>query len=145
MKKGFTLIEVLVAATVVLLCLCGLLLTYVNLFFLTDLSRDFTRANSALQAKMEEIKKTNFDSLSTLNGQVFDIVGFSSSTAKGQVAVANTVYSDLKRVRVVVCFKSRQRLVGEDKNLNGILEASEDINRNGRIDSPAEVVTLFSK
>ena len=143
--KGFTLVEILITTAILALCLCGLLASYVNMFSLSDLSRDFLQATNAVQAKTEEIKKTNFDNLSGLNATAFDIAGFSAGVAKGLVEVSDTAYADLKRVRVVVCFKSRGRLFGDDTNLNGALNAGEDVNNNGRLDSPAEIVTLIAK
>lgn len=153
-RTGFTLVEVLLAASILVFCLCGLLLTYANMFILTDLSRDFTLANNAIQAKIEEIKKTNFDSLS-LGESSFNLTdyGFPPSsqpgeiTSKGNITISSTNYSDLKRVRIIACFKSRGRIIGEDSNLNGQLDtaAGEDTNGNDRLDSPVEVVTLIAK
>ncbi len=152
---GFTLIELLLTINILAFCLCGVLLTYINMFILSDLSRDITLATNSLQAKMEEIKKTNFDNLSSLNGTTFNIAGFASSDAKGRIEVYNvtlrpTPTETLKRVRIVVCFKSRGRIIGEDKNLNGILDSGEDKNMPGedgynRLDSPMELLTLIAK
>lgn len=145
-NKGFTLVEVLVAVAILAFCLCGLLVTYINMFFLSDLTRDSTLATNAIQAKLEEIKNTNFENLSSFNGTTFDVNGFASSDAKGAVWVLDTAYSDLKRVRIVVCFKSRGRVIGEDKNLDGDLDTGEDtLISNSRLDSPAETVTLIAK
>lgn len=144
-RLGFTLIEVLLAMTVLVVCLTSILLTYVHMFILSDLSRDLTLSTNAVQDKMEEIKKTDFDSLSALNGTTFDITGFAASDAKGLIQVIDTAYADLKRIRLVACFKSRRRIIGEDANLNGVLNAGEDTNANGRLDSPVELVTLISR
>lgn len=143
--KGFTLIEVLLAMIVLVVCLTSILLTYVQMFILSDLSRDSTLSINAVQAEMEEVKKTDFDNLLALNGTTFDITGFASSDAKGIVQVTDIVYADLKIVRLVVCFKSRNRIIGEDTNLNGVLNVGEDSNGNGRLDSPVELVTLISR
>ncbi len=144
-KRGFTLAEVLVAVSILAFGLCGILVTYTNMLIFSDLSRDFTLATNALQEKAEEIKRTNYTSLSAFNGTTFDINGFSLGSAKGGVEVTDTAYSDLKRVRIVICFKSRSRVIGEDKNLNGILNIGEDANNNGRLDSPAELAALIAK
>jgi len=95
---------------------------------------------------MEEIKKMSFDSLS-LGGKPFNLTdyGFVYSESKGRVEVSNTPYSDLKRIRLIGCFKSRQRIIGEDKDLDGILDTGEDSNGNGRLDSPLEIVTLIAR
>lgn len=126
-------------------CLCGILITYVNMFFLSDLSRDITLATNALQAKAEELKRADFNSLSAFNGTTFDIDGFTFASAKGLIEVSSTAYSDLRRVRLTASFQSRLQKVGEDKNFNGVLNSGEDVNANSRLDSPAELVTLIAK
>jgi prepilin-type N-terminal cleavage/methylation domain-containing protein len=142
MKKGFTLIEVIFTAGILAFAICGLLLTYINLFSLGDISRKMTLANNALQAKLEEIKNGSIDY------NPFDIPGFAAGDAKGVVYVSNVSgYSDLKRVRIIVCFRQKgQRIVGEDKNLNGIWDTGEDtVIVNNQLDSPVEVVTLIAR
>ena len=145
-KDGFTLAEVLLAVSILALGLCGILVSYINMLIFSDLSRDFTLVTNALQSKAEEIKRTSFGSLSALNGTTFDISGFSSTGAKGAVEVTDIAgYSDLKRIRIITCFKSRARVIGEDGNLNGILNIGEDTNNNGRLDSPAELIALIAQ
>jgi prepilin-type N-terminal cleavage/methylation domain-containing protein len=144
--KGFTLIELLLTFSILAFCLCGILFTYIQMFILVDLSRDLTLATNAVQAKMEDIKKTSFDSLLPLNATTFDISGFASSDAEGRVEVVSTAYSDLMRVRIVASFRSRNRVIGEDANLDGDLDTGEDMFiTNSRLDSPVELVTLIAR
>ncbi len=148
--RGFTLVEVMIAAAILAFCICGLLATYVNMFFLTDLSRDFTLATNAVQAKMEEIKKKDFSQITNSLTGPFDLTsyGFPSSKSKGRVVVDENFDGypgELTRVRIVACFDSRGRVIGEDKNLNGLLDPGEDSNNNGVLDSPVELVTLIAK
>ena len=133
------------AVSILAFGLCGILITYINMFVFSDLSRDFTLATNALQAKAEEIKRTNFSNLSALNGTTFDISGFAAGNAKARAEVTDTAYPDLKRVRLVACFKSRARVIGEDRDLNGSLGVGEDANGNGRLDSAAEFVVLIAR
>ena len=37
------------------------------------------------------------------------------------------------------------RVIGEDKNLNGTLDGGEDSNANGRLDSPGQILTLMAQ
>ena len=147
--KGFTLIEVLLAGTILTIALCGLLQTYLQMFVLVDLMRDQALATNAVQAKMEEIKNMNFLNLSSANGP-FNLTtyGFPSSQSKGGVEVTENFsgYTGaLTKVRIVANYKSRNRTIGEDVNFNGALDTGEDTNNNTRLDSPVEVVTLISK
>jgi prepilin-type N-terminal cleavage/methylation domain-containing protein len=147
-ESGFTLVEVLVAVSITAVCLSGMLLTFINLFTLTDLTRDFTLANNAAQQKVEEIKRTAFDSVLAFNNTVFNIPGFAASEARGRIEVDNTTFSYLKKVRVVVSFRTRSRVIGEDTNLNGALDSGENTadypEASGpRLDSPVEIVTYI--
>lgn len=49
----------------------------------------------------------------------------------------------LLRVKAVICWKDKNRVFGEDQNLNGVLDAGEDINKNGEIDSPCYAETVL--
>ena len=44
-------------------------------------------------------------------------------------------------VTISVCWRQGSRIIGEDLNLNGALDAGEDTNGNGIIDSTVELVT----
>ncbi len=144
-NKGFSLIEVLFAAGILAFVLCGLLAMYAQFFLSGDIGRQITLAVNSAQAKLEELKNTNFDSITS---GTFAINGFAAADALGVVEVTNAApYSDLKIVRVVISFRQQgQRIVGEDRNLNGVWDAGEDtMINNSRLDSPIEVVTLISK
>ncbi|MCM8819469.1 MAG: hypothetical protein NC925_01580 [Candidatus Omnitrophica bacterium] len=131
-NKSFTLIEVLIAVGVLVIGIFGILGTYAGMFLLSDLCRDFTLANNVVSAKMEEIRKRGFDNL-TIGEESFNIS--SEIYAQEKVYISNAIETpyptDLKKVRVVVCFKSRGRLVGD---------SLDDCNS-----SPVELVTLISK
>ena len=145
---GFTLVEVLFVMVILAFCLCGLLATYINMFFLTDLTRDLTLATNAVRARMEEIKRVSFASLGNSTFNLTDY-GFPSNQSKGVVEVQGNYsnYTDqLSRVRIIACFKSRGRIIGEDADLDGVFDTpGEDVNNNSRMDSPVEMVTLIAK
>jgi len=146
-KEAFSLIEIMVAVGIMVIGLTAILASYANMFILGDLARDLSRATNAARARMEEVKQVEFDSLDALNATTFDLEGFNVADARGRVEVRNiTGNSNLKEIRIVGCFRSRNRVVGEDANLNGALdtEISEDKNNNGRLDSPVELITLLA-
>jgi prepilin-type N-terminal cleavage/methylation domain-containing protein len=166
--RGFTLVELLLAFAILTFCLCGLLLSYIQMFILTDLSRSLILATNAVQARTEEIKNTNFDCLDTSscsscncptstscpggctncfrNTCIFNIAGFATADAKGVVYItSDTGYVDLKRVRIEVSFKSRNRVIGGDKDLDGIADSGEDVNSKNELNSPVELVTLIAR
>ncbi len=123
-NKGMTLVEVLVATAIFAFCLSGLLLTYMNLFILTDIARDSTIANNALQAKIEELKSVGFEQLASSSFNIPDndaiINGSAMIMGNGTVGIysdvtdpfTNVTYSDMKRARVIIYYKSRNRNIG---------------------------------
>jgi prepilin-type N-terminal cleavage/methylation domain-containing protein len=110
--SGLTLVEVLVASAIMAFCLAGLLLTYINLLTLTDVTQAFTLANNGAQQKMEQIKHMAFDSVDAMNGTQFNVDGFAGADGTGYIEVANTNYTYLKKVRVLVSFRVRNRPIG---------------------------------
>jgi prepilin-type N-terminal cleavage/methylation domain-containing protein len=139
-NKGMTLVEVLVASSIFAFCLSGLLLTYMNLFILTDLSRDSTVANSVLVSKLEELKSTSF---AALTNSTFSVTT-SGVQVNGRVCVYDVVdpvstdtYTDLKRARVIISFTSRDRTVGNSSTCN------EDVNGTSMLRSSVEGVIMI--
>jgi prepilin-type N-terminal cleavage/methylation domain-containing protein len=143
-NSGFTLIEVLIAITILAFCLCGLLATYVNMFFLTSLLRDSTLATSAVQSKLEEARNIDYSCLSTAacaacvapcekclcDASEFAIDGIAEG--KGVLEIEDVPgYTTLKKVRIVACFRSRGRVIGND------LDACAS--------SPIEAITFISQ
>lgn len=131
---------------ILIIILVGLMYTYIVCFKLNNSSRNFTLVNSALQAELESIKETGFDNLSSLDGDKFTLDGFSGSDAVGFIDVYDSVYSDLKYVRIAICWREgNNRVIGEDTNLDGVLSQAEDLDADGLVDSPAELATLISR
>ena len=146
-KNAFSLIELMLSLVILIILLTGLLYTYVVCFKLNDSSRSLTLVNSALQAQLELIRETPFVNLtSTWDGENFDLAGFSANDAVGFIDIYDTVYDDdLKYMRLVACWREgSNRVIGEDVNLDGELDQDEDLDDDGIVDSPAELVTLIS-
>lgn len=144
--RGFSLIEVLFTVAILSFALSGLLAMYINLFLSGDINRQMTLATNAALGKIEEIRNTDFDDLPSLNGSGFGIPGFSATDAVGRIEVSNTAYTDLRQARVIVCFRQRgQRIIGEDSNLNAVLDSGEDANADGFLNSPVEAATLIAR
>ncbi|MDD5355554.1 MAG: prepilin-type N-terminal cleavage/methylation domain-containing protein [Candidatus Omnitrophica bacterium] len=143
--NAFSLIELMIASAILMFIMIGMLSTYIACFELNEFTRNLTLTNNALQAKMETLRETPFDSLLSLDGTNFSLNGFSASNAKGVIDVYSTAYSDLIYVRLVACWKQKAgRVIGEDKNLNGRLDLGED-DGDGVLESPAEIVSFISR
>lgn len=163
--KSFTLVEVLTALAILAFSCAGLLLLSINIVILNDTNRNTTIAYNAIQTKMEEIKNAGFSCVFTsypspctapastcpcgctscfCNGNTFDLEGISQG--KGRIEISEEA-PNLKKVRIVASFRiqSRNRIIGEDIDLDGILDSGEDANTNDQLDSPVELITLMVK
>jgi type II secretory pathway pseudopilin PulG len=128
--RGLTLAELLLASAILAFALVGLLALFVNCLFLNETNRNLTLAYSAIQAKMEELKNVSFTDLNTYNGITFNLNGFSSGRGSGKITVSSEGgATNLKRIRIVACFMSGNKLVGDS------LSNCQN--------SPAELVTLI--
>jgi type II secretory pathway pseudopilin PulG len=145
-KHGFTLLELMISVSVLIVALVGILGVFAHLVSLNENSSKLTLAVAACQGKLEEMRNSNFTTLyTTYNGTSFNPNGFSSGEAKGAISINNS-NPNLLQVYVSVSWRTRSsRVIGEDKNLNGVLNAGEDSNANGRLNSPAEIATLMGQ
>jgi type II secretory pathway pseudopilin PulG len=149
---GSTLVELMVAVGILAFFLCGILLTYIQMTLMSDLARDFTFANNAVQAKMEEVKNTPFANLLALNGTQFNITDSAGVNVIGIgviaiKAVSPLATSALDGVRITASFRSRGRIIGEDRNLDGIRDTGERClaSWDYGLDSPVELITLIAR
>lgn len=144
--RGFTLIEVMLAAGILVIVLSGILATYISCFELISTSQNLTLAVNAAQRRIEEMRDYSFSQIyADYNNQIFTVGEITIGNSQGVIYVDNS-NPDLLEITVSVCWRQRGgRIIGEDLDLDGILDAGEDANVNGIIDSPAQLVTLISE
>ena len=147
-QKGFTLVEVLVATGLLVIVLAGLVGLFVYCSMLSELSGDMTTVMSELQGKWEEIRNHDYDLIVTdyssggTPGNTFDLT---QVNAKGVIYIDAT-NPDILVVKIVASWQTRSdRIMGEDQNLNGVLDAGEDQNGNGEIDSSTSIESMITK
>ena len=138
-NKAFTLIELMVAAAILLVTLVGILLSYVRSLELAELSKNSSIAVNAVRSRMEQIRNTQFSQiLATYNNVTFTAAGFNGLG----ISYVTAVNADLLQVTISFSWRqSNRRVIGEDKDLDGVLDAGEDKNGNGILDSPVEIVS----
>ncbi|MFZ5801181.1 MAG: type IV pilus modification PilV family protein [Candidatus Omnitrophota bacterium] len=146
--SGFTLVELMVATLILAIVLVGLLASYIACLQLTDLARNTSVAINLAQTKMEEIKNAAYTSIKNDYdpagvGVPFTIIGVNGM---GVTYVDNTD-PDLLLVKVTVCWRERGgRIIGEDTDLNGVLNSGEDKPPlNNQLDSIAQVITYIAR
>ncbi len=145
-KQGFTLVELLVVVSILAIVILGLIETFLVGAILSDLSNRKTIAFGEAQDKLEEILNHNYDLITTdyaSGGTPGNTFNLSQITGKGAITIDSSTATLLK-IDVVVSFQCKDgRIIGEDLDLDGVLDTGEDANGNGVLDSPVKVSTYF--
>ena len=138
-QDGFTLAEIIIATAVFMIAFVGILLSYLRSVELSELSRNSSTAVQAARSRMEQIKDTSF---SQIMGN-YNIVTFTAAGLNGKgVSYVDNTNPDLLLVTISFCWQQKNgKIIGEDSNLNGLVDAGEDKNGNGMIDSPVQLVS----
>jgi prepilin-type N-terminal cleavage/methylation domain-containing protein len=139
-NQGFTLTELLIGL-MILLPLCTITMKlFIDCTQLNKQSMNTAQALSALIDRMSVIEKTSFNQiLSSYNNQTFTLNGF-DGRGVSYITATNANY-----VTVTLSFSWREdndRVIGEDKDLDGVIDTGEDINGNGRLDSPVQITSI---
>lgn len=139
--RGFTLAELLLAVTIAIIALCGILATYITCFNLMSTSKNTSIAASVAQGIMERIRATPFPQIATTASwpEPPNVL----PAHKSVVYIDNT-NPEFLRITVCVSWSQGLRVIGEDKNLNGLINAGEDVNLNNILDSPVEIVSFLA-
>jgi hypothetical protein len=142
-NKGFTLLEMVIAAGITAYALCGMLAMYISCFDLIATSKNTGIATAAANGLMEEIRSSQFSDIPDVYDQLNFVVG--NMPQNRGVVYINATDPEFLRVTISVCWRQNQRYVGEDRDLDGALDAGEDtITVNNMIDSPVQLVTQIA-
>ncbi len=147
-NSGFTLVELMIVAGILAVVFTGML----NLFIFTSVQAEMagnkTLAISAAQDKLEEIRDHDYDDIvidyagGGTPGNTFNTVGL---TGKGAVYV-NSSNTELLVIKVVVSWRNKyNRLIGEDADLDGVLDVGEDLDSNGELSSPITLISMITR
>jgi prepilin-type N-terminal cleavage/methylation domain-containing protein len=144
---GFTLVEVLLAAAILASAISAILATYYSCFILIGTSKNINIATNAAMGLMEEIRSSPFNKIAEnatdggYNGLNFIVNNIPQSRG---VVYVDSDNPELLQVTISVCWRQGNRIMGEDTNLNGQLDAGEVDNGNNIIDSPVQLVTIIA-
>jgi prepilin-type N-terminal cleavage/methylation domain-containing protein len=161
-KRGFTMIELMLAVAILAFTITAILVGYVNCSVLTEHNRKFAQAMNIAREFIEERVKAVYSWDPTIFGEWWDNGGNSSTTFIPNDSLKDhwnldgsaVIYMDnlimpsgnLIHIKVIVCWRDRNgRVVGEDKNLNASVDVGEDINGNGQLDSPVTLETTVAR
>ncbi len=140
-RAGLTLPELMVAVVILALTVTGILVSYLRCMQLNEISNNMSLAVQVAKSKMEDMKTTAFTQIKT----TYNNVSFAVTGLNGRgVSYVDDTNAKLLKLTVTICFKeSNKRVIGEDKDLDGVLDAGDDTNGNGMLDSPVELVSYI--
>ena len=146
-NNGYSLAEVMIAAAILIVVIAGLIQLFVYTSALSDISKDTTTAVNEAQSKLEEIRNSNYAAITTnyaSGGTPGNTFTPSAVTGKGIIYIDSS-NSNLLVIEVDVSFRTRKgRVIGEDLDLDGVLDAGEDIDGNGHLDSPVKLISYLA-
>lgn len=138
-KQGFSLIELLMAVVILLPVLTLGMQVFIKCVELSDLSKNSSLAVNGIKNRLTTIENTDYNQISgTYNNSTFTIAGLNG--------IGKTyVDTSTNHINITVSFSWKERngrIIGEDKNLNGTLDAGEDtMTANNKLDSLAQAST----
>ncbi len=137
--QGFTIIELLIAVFILLPFFAIGMQTFIKCVELSDTAKNSALAVAGVKNRMVAIEQTAFNQIfANYNNTTFTITGLNGM---GKTYIDN---SSANHVIVTISFSWKERsgrVIGEDKNINGTLDAGEDANGNGQLDSLVELTT----
>ena len=138
-KNGFSLSELMIATLIFTFTFAGIILVFFRCIGLNEMARNSSTAVNAAKSRLASIGNTPFANiLATFNNTTFTAAGVNGTG----VTYVTSLDVDLLRITIVFCWQEKNGLVlGEDKNINGALNAGEDANGNGVLDSLVELTT----
>ena len=133
------MIELLVAVFILLPLFTIGMQVFIRCMELSDLAKNSSLAVWGAKNRFSAIENTAYNQIfATYNNTTFSITGL---TGMGITTVDN---SNANHLTVTISFSWKERggrIIGEDTNLNGVLNAGEDINGNGQLDSIVKMTT----
>ena len=145
---GFSLAELMVTVGILVTVIVILLQLFIYNSVLAELSGNMGYILSDAQTKLEEIKNSDY-SVITTNYASGGTPGNTFNLSQGQgigIIYIDSSNASLLVVTVVICWRNKNgRVIGEDADLDGVLDAGEDINGNSKIDSQAIFILNIAK
>lgn len=129
----------MIATLIFAFTFAGTILVFFRCIELSEMARNSSAAVNACKNRIASIEDTAFDQvLGTYNNTTFTAPGVNGTG----VTYVTSVDVDLLQVTLVFCWREKNgRIMGEDTNINGVLNGGEDANGNGVLDSPVELTT----
>jgi len=137
--SGFTLVEVLVSTLILMPIFLSVMYVFIQGIELSDTARHSSEAVRLLRSKMTEIENTPFNQIEAKYNNI-------TFTANGMNGIGVSYIDDsqpnILDITMTFSWQERSgRTLGEDLDLDGQIDAGEDVNGNNILDSPVTLTT----
>jgi len=138
-NEGFTLAELMVSTVIMLICIVGILASYLRCLELNEMTKNASISINAAKSRMEQIKNTQFNQIAATYHQVpFTIAGLDGMG----VSYVDSTNPELLEVAIYVSFRqSNARVIGDDKDVDGSIDSGEDSDGDLMLNSKIEIVS----
>ena len=145
-ESGFSMVELMVVVGILSFVIVSMVGLFIYSSAFATMSGNMTNAVGEAQNKLEEIRNYDFDWIaSKYNTSPSNVFDLTQLTGKGCIYVDSS-NANLLIVEVDVSWKNKSnRTVGEDIDVDGIIDAGEDVNANGKLDSKVKLITMIAK
>ncbi len=147
-RNSFTIVEVVMTAAILAVSIVGIVQLFAHNAFLTDLSRNLSVVIIEAQDKMEEIRNHSYSSIVadySSGGSPGHTFALTNPIGRGLIYIDSS-NSNLLKIEIMVSWRNRQgRVIGEDADLDGVIDSGEDVNSNGKLDSSVTLTTYLAR
>jgi len=143
-SRAFTLLELALAIAIFVIAACGILSLFISSATIAESAGNVTRAINVAREELENnVKQANFATLTNYSLLPPNIPNEMSLACYVQ---NHPTLNDIRQVTIVVSHRGKsQHVIGEDENLNGLLDGGEDTNGDGRLSSLCEISTFIAR
>lgn len=137
--SGLTIVELLIATLVMVPVCVAVMYVFLQCMEYNDLARNTSTALRSCQKTLAQMEGTQFDQIAG----VYHQTTFTDSSLTGR-GVSYVDSSNPNYLKLTSSFSWRQksgRIIGEDRDLDGVVDSGEDANANGMLDSPVTLTT----
>lgn len=146
-KNGFTLVEIVFVVGILSFVIISLIQVLIYTSTQAEMAGNKTAAVMEAQNKIEEIRNHAYSQIVTdygSGGTPGNTFALTLLNGMGIIYIDSS-NSGLLVIEVVISWQNKyNRIVGEDSDLDGVLDTGEDINSNSKFDSPVELVTFLT-
>ncbi|MCA9407413.1 MAG: prepilin-type N-terminal cleavage/methylation domain-containing protein [Candidatus Omnitrophica bacterium] len=147
-NDGFTLVELLIVAGIMSVVLTGMIKLFIYTNIQAELAGNKTMAVNEAQMKLEEIRNHTYAQIVAdygSGGTPGNTFNLNQLNGMGVIYVDST-NTELLEVDIKVCWQDKyNRIIGEDLDLDGVLDVGEDNNSNGQIDSIVSLSSMITR